>query len=104
MQPSATETSPQTRLALAGWPVVDWASVVPGAITGVVGIVGIGGSVLSARMAGKSAAQNLQMSIQAEDTRASRAEKRRICASYLASLIEVMAAASTLEIYGEGAG
>jgi hypothetical protein len=50
---------------------MDWSSVVPALITGTVGIVGVAGSVLSARIAGKSMSQRDQL-----------AEKRRIYADY----------------------
>jgi hypothetical protein len=61
---------------------MDWAIVV----TGVVGLAGIGGTLLSARMAARSAVENLRTSISAEDARAKVAEKRRIYASCLAAL------------------
>jgi hypothetical protein len=61
---------------------VDWAIVV----TGVVGLAGIGGTLLSARMTGKSDAENLRASISAEDQRVKLAEKRRIYASCIAAL------------------
>jgi hypothetical protein len=59
----------------------------PAAITGVVGLAGIGGTLLSARMTGKSDAANLRMSVSAEDTRAKLAEKRRIYANCLAAIV-----------------
>jgi len=65
---------------------VDWAIIVPTAITGAVGLAGIGGTLLSARMTGRSDAENLRTSISAEDERAKLAEKRRVYASCLASL------------------
>jgi hypothetical protein len=61
---------------------MDWAIVV----TGAVGLAGIGGTLLSARMTSKSDAANLRASISAEDTRAKLAEKRRIYASCIAAL------------------
>jgi len=61
---------------------MDWAIV----ITGIVGLAGIGGTLLAAKMAAKSAAENLRTSISAEDARAKVAEKRRIYASCLAAL------------------
>jgi hypothetical protein len=67
---------------------VDWAIV----ITGVVGLAGIGGTLLSAGMASKSASENLRISISAEDARAKLAEKRRIYASCLAALMAYAAA------------
>lgn len=61
---------------------MDWAIVV----TGVVGVAGIGGTLLAARMAARSAAENLRTSISAENARANRAEKRRIYAGCVAAL------------------
>jgi len=54
---------------------MDWGVVVSGGITGAVGIAGIGGSILSAKVAGKLAAQNLQT--------------RRIYARHLAACTEL---------------
>jgi hypothetical protein len=73
---------------MAGWPVVDWATVV----TGVVGLAGIGGTLLSAKLTSKSDAANLRTSIAAEDARAKVAEKRRIYANCLAALSAYVAA------------
>jgi hypothetical protein len=81
---------------------MDWASVVPGAITGIVGIAGIGGSILSAKLAGKSATQNLQTSITAENERTHVADKRRIYASFQASLNKLLVAIDTVQTYGAG--
>jgi hypothetical protein len=82
---------------------VDWASVVPGAITGIVGIAGIGGSIVSAKLAGKSATQNLQTSIAAENERARLADKRRIYASFQASMDNVYVAIDTAQTSRAGA-
>jgi hypothetical protein len=79
---------------------MDWAIYIPTITTGVVGLAGIGGAILSSRMASKSTTSNLDMSITAEDRRAKVAEKRRIYARYLASIIEVVATTGNLEIYG----
>lgn len=57
-------------------------SVVPIVITGVVGLAGIVGSILSARLTSRSAARNLQLSISAEGKRAHTGEKRRIYAAF----------------------
>lgn len=62
---------------------MDWAIIMPTAITGVVGLAGIGGTLLSARMTGKSDAANLQVSISAEDRRARCTEKREVFARFL---------------------
>ena len=80
---------------------MDWASVVPGAITGVVGIAGIGGSIASAKLAGKSAAQNLQTSIAAENEHARRADKRQVYIRYQVSLTEILGAINNLRHRGE---
>jgi hypothetical protein len=66
---------------------VDWATVVPTAITGLLGLAGIGGTLLSARLTSKSDAENLRTSISAEDARSRVVEKRRIYAKCLAALI-----------------
>lgn len=58
----------------------------PAAITGAVGIAGIGGTVLSATITRKSAAENLRISIDAENERIKLAEKRRIYAQALAAI------------------
>ena len=65
---------------------MDWTSIVPTAISGVVGLAGIGGTLLSARMTSKSDSENLRTSIGAEDQRARLAEKCRIYANYLSAL------------------
>ena len=65
---------------------MDWATVIAAGITGVVGLGGIGGTLLSARLTSKSDAANLRTSISAEDARANRAEKRRIYAACVAAL------------------
>jgi hypothetical protein len=67
---------------------VDGATVVSTAIAGAVGLAGIGGTLLAARMTSKSDAENLRMSISAEDARAKLAEKRRIYANCLAALMD----------------
>ncbi len=74
---------------------MDWTIIVPTAITGVVGLAGIGGTLLSARMTSKSDAENLRTSISAEDARAKLAEKRRAYAAFHASLDNVFAIAAT---------
>jgi hypothetical protein len=65
---------------------MNWAAVISGLITGTVGVAGIGGTIMSASLARKSAAENLQTSISAEDKRAKQAGKRRIYANSLAAL------------------
>jgi hypothetical protein len=56
-------------------------SIAPNLITGAVGIAGIAGSNVSAGQARKSAAENMQTSISAEDRHAKLSEKRRIYAN-----------------------
>jgi len=68
---------------------MDWGPVITAGITGIVGLAGIGGTLVSAKITRKSAAENLRTSIGAEDERARLAEKRRIYAQALASLTAV---------------
>jgi len=67
-------------------------------VTGLVGAAGIGGTLLSARLTARWQRASLKLSISAENERSTEAEKRRIYASYLASVIEAFAAASTLDL------
>jgi hypothetical protein len=78
---------------------VDWGTVIAAGITGLVGIAGIGGTLLSARMTGKSDAENLRTSITAEDGRARLAEKRRVYANCLARLTDGFFAATIVKTY-----
>jgi len=55
---------------------MDWASIAPAAITGVVGLAGIGASIWSARITGKTSTTNLMRSIDAENERIRKAEMR----------------------------
>jgi hypothetical protein len=71
---------------------MDWTVYIPVAITGAVGLAGIGGSIWSARIAGKETAANLIRSIDAQNERAREAEKRRLYAASLAAFNEMMAA------------
>ncbi len=80
---------------------MDWAIVIPTAITGAVGLAGIGGTLLSARMTGMSDAKNLRTSIRAEDARARLADKRRIyagCVAALTAYSDATVAANTSKI------
>jgi hypothetical protein len=54
-------------------------------ITGAVGLAGIGGTILAARMTGTSQIAGLKLSISAENDRSRLAEKRTIYATCLAS-------------------
>jgi hypothetical protein len=65
---------------------VDWATVASGAITGVVGIAGVAGTILAAKIAGNSATENARLGISAESDRARLAEKRRIYARAIAAV------------------
>jgi len=88
---------------MAGRAVVDWGIVISGAITGIVGIAGIGGSIMSARLAGKSATQNLQVSITAENERARLAEKRRCYMHYLAASSDLINSMAKQHVLGDDA-
>jgi hypothetical protein len=72
---------------------MDWASILPGAITGVVGLAGIGGALWEGKRTREAASRSLQSSLdaaaenlassaKAEDMRAYDAEKRRIYAAF----------------------
>lgn len=65
---------------------MEWSIIAPTAITGVVGLAGIVGSIMSARLTSRSASRDLQFSIKAEDERASTAERRRIYAAFNAAI------------------
>lgn len=94
---------------------VDWTTYIPAAVTGVVGLAGIGGALWQAKRAREAAAEdakasreaassdlqasmrqtanNLVVSINAEDKRADVATKRRIYAACLAAFQQVSRAA-----------
>jgi hypothetical protein len=72
---------------------MDWAAILPGAITGVVGLAGIGGALWEGKRTREAAsralqssldaaAENLASSTKAEDLRVYVAEKRRIYAAF----------------------
>jgi len=71
---------------------VDWAAVTSIAITGAVGIAGVAGTIIAARIAGKSARESAQLSINAEADRARLADKRQVYAHATAALHAAMAA------------
>jgi hypothetical protein len=75
-----------------------WGSI----ITGVVGLAGIGGTLLSARITGKSNTEDLRTSISAENTRARRAEKRMIYAKFLAACNEMIVVRARINTYEAG--
>lgn len=66
---------------------LNWAAIVPAAITGAIGLAGIGGTLLSASIARQSNAENLQASIAAENNKARLSEKRCVYANCLAALM-----------------
>jgi mannose-6-phosphate isomerase class I len=72
---------------------MDWASVTSTAITGAVGIAGVAGTILAAKIASKSATKDLQLSIHADNERANKTEKRRIYAACQAVFDEMTIAA-----------
>lgn len=82
---------------------MDWASIVPAAITGVVGLGGIGASLWQANKAREAARADLKesldastaslmRSIDAENRRVREAEKRRLYAASLAAFNEMISA------------
>jgi hypothetical protein len=68
--------------------VIPWDTL----ITGAVGVVGIGGTILAARMTNKTQTANLIRSITAENERTRLTEKRGIYACHLASCTEAVQA------------
>ena len=68
---------------------MDWGTIIPTAVTGVVGLAGIGGSIASASLASKSASEDLKRNISAENARLKRADKRLIYASFLAAVTKL---------------
>jgi hypothetical protein len=79
--------------------VTDWGILV----TGLVGVAGIGGTVLATWMTGKSQTTNLRISIGAENERARLAEKRQIYVRYLAASGELINAMAKQHALGEEA-
>jgi hypothetical protein len=73
---------------------VDWTIVVSGAITAAVGIAGVTGTIIAAKIAGNSARESARLSIKAESDLARIADKRRV---YARALAAVHAAASAAE-------
>jgi hypothetical protein len=74
---------------------MDWATIV----TGAVGLAGIGGALLSARMSGNSNSRDLLTSISADDGRARRAEKRAMYAKFLANCTDMLRVQSRIDVY-----
>lgn len=71
---------------------MSWTLYIPTAITGVVGLAGIGGSVWSAKIQSKSSTANLVQSIDAENKRVRETTKRQLYAASLAAFNEMLAA------------
>jgi hypothetical protein len=71
---------------------MNWVTDIPTIVTGVVGVAGIGGTILSARIARKSAADTARLTITAENERITLAEKRRIYAECISALTMPLAA------------
>lgn len=65
---------------------MDWGTVVSTAITAAVGLAGIGGTLMSARISNRTNTENLRTSINAENDHARLIEKRRVYSGYLAAL------------------
>jgi hypothetical protein len=65
---------------------MDWATVASTAITGAVGIVGVGGALLAAKISGSSTTEAARLGITGESDRARLAEKRRIYARAITAL------------------
>jgi hypothetical protein len=79
---AATWVQKQHLASLLGiMPAVDWSAVTPAAITGAVGIAGVAGTVLSARISARSTSERERV-----------AEKRRIYAQYFRVAWELTAA------------
>ena len=72
--------------------LVDWTTYIPAAVTGIVGMAGIGGSIWSARIAGKNSNVNLLRGIDAQKDRARESEKRRLYAASLAAFNDMTTA------------
>jgi hypothetical protein len=81
---------------------MDWASVVSVAITGAVGIAGVAGTILAARITSKSATENLKLSISADNERARLALKRGVYADCLTAFAEMMTAVFTFREHHSG--
>jgi hypothetical protein len=72
---------------------VDWATVTSIAITGAVGIAGVTGTIIAAKITGDSATQGVKLSITAENDRARLADKRQIYARAMAAFSTAVAVA-----------
>jgi hypothetical protein len=72
---------------------VDWTNVVSGAITGLVGIAGVAGTIIAARIAGNSARESAGLSIAAEERRARLTDKRQVYARFVGDLYTAAALA-----------
>jgi hypothetical protein len=82
---------------------VDWATVASVAITGAVGIAGVAGTIIAARIAGKSARESAMLSVNAENRRVRLADKRRVYAHAIAALDAAAVAEDRARHAGSGA-
>jgi hypothetical protein len=81
----------------------DWPAIVASISTGVAAVAGIGGTILGARMAGKSQLSSLNLSISAENERARVSEKRRIyaqCHAAFNNMVPAVVAARAYKVEG----
>ena len=83
---------------------MEWSSIAPTAITGIVGLAGIVGSIMAARLTSRSASRDLQLSINAEDKRASTSERRRIYAAFNAAIEGLWIVATSSEDFTSDPG
>jgi hypothetical protein len=72
---------------------VDWTSVVSVAITAAVGIAGVAGAIIAARIAGDSARESTRLTITAEADRARLADKRQLYARFMTVFSNAVTAA-----------
>jgi hypothetical protein len=77
----------------------DWPAIAASISTGVAAVAGIGGTILGARIAGKSQLSGLNLSISAEDERAKITEKRRIYAQCHAAFNNMVTAVVAVRTY-----
>jgi hypothetical protein len=75
---------------------VDWTVVISTAITGAVGIAGVAGTIIAARIAGNSARESARLSISAEAGRARFSDKRQVYARATGALLAASLEASAV--------
>ena len=71
---------------------VNWAAIATAIVTGVVGVAGIIGTFWNGKRAREAASKDLLASINAENQRAKRAERRQVYARHLAACTDAMLA------------